>query len=277
MYKRLQAHVTKPTQNIPKTKLYIEYTLWYSMSKMINFGNGLQGKYNNSVTGNTKTKSEKKVANSDHEALMKHSKKMAKAREDRADIRESSMMAPDKALEKVETGDDALLNGQIKNMQKTVKAGTNVLARQYGLQEPNNPEAMAHDRLHCATCDRRLDSPNAHKQNGLDDLFKDEDIRIMCCWCFGKMSDSDIKSTMYTGLEATKEIRLKVYNPEESTKAEMESLTDSRKIYLKCKLRKWEQDTALIGNIKHDYLQEGDDFENTYRNMAKTRYNACTL
>lgn len=260
-----------------KTKLYIESTLQYSMSKMIKFGNGLQGKYSGNPTGNTKTTAEKKTANSDHEALMKHAKTKRKAREERADVRESLMMAPDKALKKVESGDDALLNGQIKNMQKTVKAKTNVIARQYGLAEPNNPEALAHDRLHCATCDRTLDAPNAHKQAGLDGLFEDSEVRIMCCWCFGKFDDSEIKSTMYTGLEANAKIRLAVYNPEESTREEVESLTDSRRIYLKCKLKKWEQDTSLIGKIKHVAWQDADTMENIVRDQAPTRYTACTL
>jgi hypothetical protein len=123
-------------------------------------------------------------------------------------------------------------------------------------------------------CDRKLDNPNAG--NSPNSPWDDEDIRLMCCWCFGKMSDSDIKRSATNGEEASKEIRLKVYNPLESSKEEIDSLIESKMIQLRGKLKRWEQDVALIGKIKHDYLKEGDDFENTYRNMAKTRYNACT-
>ena len=46
---------------------------------------------------------------------------------------------------------------------------------------------------------------------------------------------------------------------------------------MKSKLRKWKQDTALVGNVKHDYLEEGDQFENQVLYRAPTRYTACTL
>ena len=46
---------------------------------------------------------------------------------------------------------------------------------------------------------------------------------------------------------------------------------------MKGKLRRWKQNVELVGKVKHDYLQEGDDFENQVRNRAHTRYTACTL
>jgi hypothetical protein len=181
-------------------------------------------------------------------------------------------IAPDKAIEILEK--DPMNDHSVKSVIKEAYGKSNAIAREYGLAQPNHPEALKHDRLHCMMCDRKLDNPNAG--NSPNSPWDDEDIRLMCCWCFGKMSDSDIKRSATNGEEASKEIRLKVYNPLESSKEEIDSLIESKMIQLRGKLKRWEQDVALIGKIKHDYLKEGDDFENTYRNMAKTRYNACT-
>ena len=47
---------------------------------------------------------------------------------------------------------------------------------------------------------------------------------------------------------------------------------------MKSKLKKWQQDVALVGNIKHDYLQEGDKFTidrlqfNSFANPYKNIY-----
>ncbi len=243
------------------------------MSNMINFGNGLQRKYSGIATGNTKTTAEKKVANADTEALHKASRLKRKDREARAERRAKKVVSPQIELENLEknpTEDIA-----VEAIVDKAKAKTNMLARTFNLPEPNNPEALKHDRVHCATCDRLLDSPNNYKQLDLDGLFDDAEVRTMCCWCFGKMSDKDIRSTMRTGIEATKEIRLAIYNPVESSKAEIEQMTDIRRIQLKSKIKKYDERVKFVGNVKHDYLQEGDDFENTYRNLADTRYTAC--
>ena len=151
---------------------------------------------------------------------------------------------------------------------------TNALARKYGLPQPNNKEALEHDRTHCFACDRKLDSPNAHKGGDLEKLFEDDgDVRILCCWCFGRMGDDEIKTTMrIEGAEADAKIRLQVYNPMESKKEEIESLTQTRRIFLKSKLKKWEQDTELIGKLKRTISDE-DYQENYYMYNAKTRYN----
>jgi hypothetical protein len=244
---------------------------------MINInGQGLQRKYSNGSSSNLKTNAQKSQAQKDREALKKASLAKREAREARAEKREMRLnnANPELAIKILEENPEKDIN--VNQIQKEAMAKTNVLAREFGLSQPNNPEALAHDRLHCSACDRKLDSPNAHKQDGLGNLFEDEDVRLLCCWCFGKMGESDIKSTMYSGLEADSKVRLQVYNPIESTKAEVESLIESKMIQMKSKLKKWQQDVALVGNIKHDYLQEGDQIENSVLYNAKTRYTACT-
>ncbi len=240
---------------------------------MINFGNGLQRKYSNGVSGgNNKSDREKLADKKDREALRKASEAKRSKREARQQARMDKNIAPDKAIEILEK--DPMNDHSVKSVIKEAYGKSNAIAREYGLAQPNHPEALKHDRLHCMMCDRKLDNPNAG--NSPNSPWDDEDIRLMCCWCFGKMSDSDIKRSATNGEEASKEIRLKVYNPLESSKEEIDSLIESKMIQLRGKLKRWEQDVALIGKIKHDYLKEGDDFENTYRNMAKTRYNAWT-
>ena len=72
---------------------------------------------------------------------------------------------------------------------------------------------------------------------------------------------------------STKKIRMMIYNPEEGAKLNVKDITKERKMYIEAKIRKYEAVISLIGNVKHDYLQEGDEFENTVRNHAPTRYN----
>lgn len=237
-------------------------------------GQGLQRKYSNGASSTLKTNAEKSQAQKDRDALKKASLAKRKAREARAEKREMRLnnANPEVAIKILEENPEKDIN--IAQIQKEAMSKTNALAREFGLSEPNNPEALAHDRLHCMICDRTLDSPHTN-QFGEDSIFDEEDVRLMCCWCFGKMSDSDIKHQIEPK-EATAEIRLKVYNPIESTKAEVESMIESKMIQMKSKLKKWQQDVALVGNIKHDYLQEGDQIENSVLYNAKTRYTACT-
>jgi len=236
-------------------------------------GQNLQRKY--SKKNETMSIQEKEVQKKDMEAMKKvHEKNRAK-REARMNKRDEKHISPDKELENFEMNPES--DVEIQKVQKKALEKTNVIARQYGLPQPNNPEALEHDRFHCATCDRKLHDPNAVKGTDVQGLFDDSDIRLLCCWCFGKFSDDDIKSTMrIEGAEADAEIRLKVYNPIESTKEEVESLTESRRIYLKSKLKKWQQDTALIGNIKHDQLADSDYMENYVLYNSKGIY-SCTL
>ena len=237
-------------------------------------GQGLQRKYSNGASSTLKTNAEKSQAQKDRDALKKASLAKRKAREARAEKREMRLnnANPEVAIKILEENPEKDIN--VAQIQKEAMSKTNALAREFGLSEPNNPEALAHDRLHCMMCDRTLDSPHTNQFGG-DSIFDEEDVRLMCCWCFGKMSDSDIKHQIEPK-EATAEIRLKVYNPIESTKAEIESMIESKMIQMKSKLKKWQQDVALVGNIKHDYLQEGDQIENSVLYNAKTRYNACT-
>lgn len=239
-------------------------------------GQGLQRKYSNGASSTLKTNAEKSQAQKDREALKKASLAKRKAREARAEKREMRLenANPEKALKNLEENPEKDID--VDKIQKQALSKTNALARKFGLSQPNNPEALAHDRLHCSACDRKLDQPDAHKSVNLNGLFEDEDVRLLCCWCFGKMGESDIKNTMYSGLEADAKVRLQVYNPIESTKAEIDSLIESKMIQMKSKLKKWQQDTALVGNIKHDYLQEADQLENSVLYNAKTRYTACT-
>lgn len=240
------------------------------MSRMINFsGQGLQRAY-------TKKKSElstqeKEMQKSDREALKKYAESQRKARE----ARQAERMERNKPItQQVEDFEkNGLSKKEIDNVMDGAMEETNVIARKYGLPQPNNPEALEHDRYHCMTCDRKLDNPNAHKGTVWEELYdKDEDVRLMCCWCFGRMGDDEIKSTMrIEGAEADAKIRLQIYNPMESKKEEIESLTSTRRIFLKSKLKKWEQDTELIGKLTRT-LHDEDYQENFNMYNAKTRY-----
>ncbi len=242
---------------------------------MINFnGASLQKKYNGLAKSDILTDSDRKNQKKDHEALRNASKAKRKAREARSDERIARNISPEKEMKILEQNPEKDID--VKSIQKQAKSETNALAREYGLKQPNNPEALVHDRLHCMMCDRKLDSPHTG-QFGENSLFNDEDVRLMCCWCFGNMSDSEIRTTARSGKEADSEIRLKVYNPEESTKAEVESLIESKMIQMKGKLRRWKQDVALVGKVKHNTLEDVDYLEFGVRNRAPTRYTACTL
>ena len=240
---------------------------------MINFsGQGLQRKYRNKIdtdlhlNENTKTK--------DREALRKHSQSKRARREARLAERDEQNISPEKEMERLKK--DPTKDIDVKKIVSNAKSKTNVLAREYGVKEPNNPEALAHDRLHCFTCDRRLDSPNAYKQDeDMKDLFDDEEVRILCCWCFGKMDEAQIKFTMRKDEDATKEIRLAIYDPIESTKAEIVEMTKTKRIALKSKIKIWEARNHLVGNIKHDNVDDADWMERCVEYNAHTRYTAC--
>ncbi len=243
------------------------------MSNMIKIsGQGLQRRYSNDA-GKGDIDLNVDTTRKDQEALGKFSVTKRKAREARLAQRDEKNITPVKELEILEANPEKDVD--VKGIVKKVKEKTNVLAREYGLKQPNNPEALVHDRLHCYTCDRHLDSPNAHKGIGLDGLFEDEEVRMLCCWCFGKMSDDEIKTTMRNGKEATKEIRLAIYDPAESTKAEIEAMTDIKRIALKSKIKRWNAITGLVGNIKHNDLEDADWMERCVEYNAHTRYTAC--
>lgn len=266
------------------------------MSKMINFsGQQLQRNYSNGVESVISDK-QREAQKKDFEALKKANeakRAMREARMNKRDEQKAPLSAKiEQDIKIVDIIEKEKINSIKTNAKYEIarrlvdaKEKTNLLARQYGLQEPNNPEALAHDRLHCFNCDIKLHLPNAYKQLDEDiaSLFDNNDVRHLCCFCFGKMSHDEI--TIRKG-EANAEIRLAVYNPEEAVKKnvdingkiiEVQKMSDLDRIRLKSKLKQYNNVVNMIGNVKHDYLHEGDQFENQVIYRAKTRYTACTL
>jgi len=263
----------------------------------MNFGNGLQKKYTNDGETDFKSNSEKTKEEKDREALRKHSKAKAEQRDARLDKRDENrkdlvedakeqvvLTKKDKVdrLQQLEDNKENRIESQITE----AKGKTNHLARKHGLSEPNNPEALKHDRKHCMTCDTHLHIPDAYKDLSpeVQSLFSnDADVRHLCCYCFGKMEDGEIVKAQ-TGKESDKKIRLMIYNPEGYVREnaegihkddikDIEELTKERISYYNAKIKKYEGVYSLIGSVKHDRLQEADDMENTVRNNAPTRWN----
>lgn len=265
------------------------------MSNMINFGNGLQKKYLNNAQSELLSNSAKSQLEKDREALKKVANAKREARMAKMEVRDENRVSLDVKLENEVNGLGEKMEQEIKSIEENAerevssriqlaKEKTNVLAREYGLPEPNNPEALIHDRYHCMKCDRKLHNPDAHKGTPLEGIIDDADIRLMCCWCFGKMGEEQIKNTMRKNAEATKEIRLAVYNPESivDTKIDIsgkiqnvEKMTKEYEIYLKAKIKKYQNVVNMIGNIKYDKVEEMERFENQVMYRAPTRYTAC--
>jgi len=266
------------------------------MSRMINFGNGLQKKYTDKSEDKPVTDADNKRVDKDREALRKHHEDNKEARDarlkERDDNRKSiiedseeqiELTKKDKVNRLQELEDD--LENKTERQIVEAKEKTNHLAREHGLEEPNNPEALKHDRLHCYKCDMHLHIPNAYKDLPEDVqllLGNDNDVRHLCCYCFGKMDDGEIVKLQDS--ESDKKIRMMVYDPEgyvrenadeihEEDKQHIEDLTVERIAYYKSKIKRYEHVISLIGTVKHDNLQEVDDLENTVRNNAPTRYN----
>lgn len=304
-------------------------------------GQNLQRRYSNDA-GETDiiSDSQRKQQQNDHNAL----KDLARAKRADREARQAKRIAEQKAFdvkaqEKIEKLDikkiekiEEIINEpsrlaetkverieQIKNSKeneikiqgKDVLEKTNSLARKYNLPEPNNPEALKHDRFHCYTCDRELDQPNNYKSipDEIKSIFGgDEEVRTLCCWCFGRMSADDVKFTAQSGKDATKEIRMAIYDPvnglEEKVEkqlekkineteaeyehriesarraipediANVEKMTKLEQIRLKSKIKQYQNVINMVGNIKHDYLQEGDYMENKVLYDSKGIY-ACS-
>lgn len=307
------------------------------MSNMINFsGQGLQRSYSGGMKTTISDK-EREAQKKDFEALKKVQEAKRAEREARMNERENNRKPFDvKAEEKIKELEidkidkietikkmpELLEKEKINTVEKIINSKeneikkqaipalekTNALARKYGLPEPNNPEALKHDRLHCYTCDRELHNPNAVKGTVNEGLYDDEEIRIMCCWCFGRMSEDDIKFTARSAENPTKEIRMQIYDPinglaekvekqlkqkanetqkeyehriESARRAipesivKVEKMTQLEQIRLKSKIKQYKNVINMVGNVKHDYLFEGDQFENQVMYRAKTRYTAC--
>ena len=245
------------------------------MSRMIKInGAGLQRRYSSGVgEGEIISDAKRKQQIKDHEALRAHSKSKRAMREERMEIREERNISPVVEMERLKKNPTKDID--VKKIIKDAKSKTNALAREYGMKQPNNPEALTHDRLHCFTCDRKLDSPNEYKKLGFNGLFDDDEVRTLCCWCFGKMGDKEIKTTMRSDKDATKEIRLAIYDPIESTKAEIVEMTKIKRIALKSKIKRWNAVTRLVGNVKHDNIEDADWMERCVEYNAHTRYTAC--
>ena len=267
------------------------------MSRMINFGNGLQKKYSDKSEDKPVSDADKKQVDKDHEALRKHHESKREQRDKRLKYRDDNrksiiedsveqikLTKKDRVdrLQELEDNKENRIESQIDE----AKEKTNHLAREHGMQEPNNPEALKHDRFHCYICDMHLHIPDAYKNLPEDVqllLGRDEDIRHLCCYCFGKMEDGEIIKTQ-TSETSDKKIRLMIYNPEEFVRENAEEINDSdiqhiehltedRIAYYNSKIKRYENVISLIGTVKHDTLQDVDDLIETVRNNAPTRYN----
>ncbi len=266
------------------------------MSRMINFGNGLQKKYKEEPESDIDSDAEALRKKKDREALRKHSKSKADYREARLEERDKNRKSiTEDAEEQIELTKEDKVNrlqelednqeDKIERQIDEAKGKTGHLARKHGLAEPNNPEALKHDRLHCYKCDIHLHIPDAYKKlpEEVQALFgNDNDIRHFCCFCFGKMEDGEIIKLQDS--ESDRKVRMMIYNPEDYVREnadeihqediqDIEKLTKERIAYYNSKIKQYEHVISLIGTVKHDQLQEVDDLENTVRNLAPTRYN----
>jgi len=266
------------------------------MSRMIKFGNGLQRKYIANPESDVVSDAEKTQAQKDREALRKHSEAKRVEREARLEHRDANRksviedsqeqiaLTKQDKLDRLKQLEDEK-ESKIERQVMEAKGKTNHLARKYGLKEPNNPEALKHDRFHCYRCDMKLHIPNAYKElpKEVQVLFGDDDVRHLCCFCFGKMEDGEIVK-LQTDEFSDKKIRVMIYDPESFVRENadeihqddinhIEKLTKERIAYYNAKIKKYEGIISLIGTVKHDQLQEVDDLENTVRNLAPTRYN----
>lgn len=260
------------------------------------FGNGLQRKYLTNPESDVVSDAEKTQKEKDHEALRTHAESRRAQREARMverDTNRKSITEDCKEQIKLVKRDekDRLIQlennkeNRIENQVKEAKEKTNHLARKHGLEEPNNPEALKHDRYHCYKCDMKLHIPDAYKQlpKEVQQLFEDDnEVRHLCCFCFGKMEDGEI--TKLQDKESDRKIRMAIYNPEiyvrenaeeshQTDVKQIHELTKERIVYYNSKIKKYEHVISLVGTVKHDNLQEVDDLENTVRNHAFTRYN----
>ncbi len=267
------------------------------MSRMINFGNGLQRKYLDETSDKPVTDADKTQAQKDQEALRKYAESKAAKRNAKLDKRDANRKdLVEGAKEQIElTKQDKIdrlqdlednLENKIERQVIEAKEKTNHLAREHGLKEPDNPEALKHDRYHCYRCDMHLHVPDAYKDLDpeVQSLFGgDEEVRHLCCYCFGKMEDGEIIKVQ-TKETSSKKVRLMIYDPEsfvrdnadevhQDDKDHIEKLTAEHIAYFKSKIKKYEGVYSLIGKVKHDRIQEVDDLENTVRNNANTRWN----
>jgi hypothetical protein len=159
-----------------------------------------------------------------------------------------------------------------KREVKPLVEKSNLLARQYGLEEPNHPDALKFDRLHCYTCGMKLHVPNAYRELPEETqlLFgRDEDVRTLCCFCFAKMEENEIIDIKKG--EATKEIRMMIYNPEAVVEGKVEQLTKERRMYIESKIKRY-NGISLIGTFKYNSIEGEDMVVNNWLSKFPTRY-----
>lgn len=266
------------------------------MSRMIKFGNGLQRKYVTNPESDIVSDADKSQAQKDHEALRKHAESKREEREARMNYRDTNrksitedaqeqiILTKQDKLDRLQQLEDEK-EGKIERQVNEAKGKTNHLARKYGLTEPNNPEALKHDRFHCYRCDMKLHIPNAYKElpKEVQALFgNDEDVRHLCCFCFGKMEDGEIIK-LQTDEFSDKKIRVMIYDPESFVREnadeihqndinDIEKLTKERIAYYNAKIRKYEGIISLIGTVKHDGLEDEEHTELSFLKQFPTRY-----
>lgn len=259
-------------------------------------GQNLQRNYQK-CGGGVLSDKERLRAKKDKEALRKNRKNQpwkTQAREDRMDARDSRESLDKRIEKKIERlpleeereikliEDNAKLN--VENRIEEAKNKTNKLAREYGLTAPNNAEAVEFDRYHCYACAGKLHIPDAYK--GLDDsiagLFDDTSVKHLCCFCFMDMEKGSLNISKG---EATSEIRLAVYDPIASVDKNIDikdkvdqvrKMSDLDRLRLKSKMKQYKHVINLVGNIKHDDLEDGDRMENHGLYGSKGIY-ACTF
>lgn len=233
--------------------------------------NSLGKVYKNESRSEIKTDAQIEQERKDYLALKKIREKRKQELEAKREVRDKDRKPlPEKELENLEKQKEETIKQELKSR----KEKTNHLARQYNLPEPNNPEALKHDRFHCYVCDMRLHIPDAYKNTPEDVqilLGKDEDVRHLCCFCFGKMENGEIVQTS-TGKEADKKIRMLIYNPEAGVEEDVEEMTKDRRLYLQSKLRRYQDTVKMIGSLKHDSLEDERHIEDSFLKQFPTRY-----
>lgn len=194
------------------------------------------------------------------------------------------------AIENLDKNAEILIRRRIEE----AKEKANLLARQYGLAEPNNPEALKFDRLHCYTCGMGLHWKNAYKNapEEVQALFgNDEEVRHLCCFCFAKLDSDEI--VQVTKGESDREIRMMVYDPAsiivpkteeeianlkgeekrrfEEHKKNVDSMTADRVKYIESKIRRY-NGISLIGKFKYSSIEGEDLVVNNWLAKFPTRY-----
>lgn len=205
--------------------------------------NNLGETYSSNMDNNRKTNSERRITNDDRAALR------------RASAKRKQLKAVEESLEE-------------EKRIIVAKGNTNHLARKHGLSEPDNTEALSHDRYHCYVCARLLDKPDAYKEldEEMQGVFgEDKDIRTICCFCF---DDVELDKKIIPSNMSTKNIRMLVYNPVEAVRMGLDMIESIER-----KLRRYPASVKLIGTIRHTSLDDELSNETSILSGYSTRYN----